>query len=112
MTEYVLGLDKISPYGLAFDELALYKIPSGLSEVVQDYALDILKNKIFIARYKQLIDIVIDYEYKKRPFLSIHQKVLIREQIWSNATRNLNTLVLNTAVKHIIIQLENSDILD
>ena len=109
MTEFVLALDKISPYGLAFDELAIYEIPSGLSEVVQDYALDILQNDIFIARYKNLINMVILHEYKKRPFLSIRQKVLIKEQIWLNATKNLNTLVLNIAVKNIIIQLENSD---
>ncbi len=109
MTEFVLALDKISPYGLAFDELAIYEIPSGLSEVVQDYALEILQNNIFITRYKKLINLVIDCEYKKRPFISIHQKVLIREQLWSNATRNLNTLVLNTAFTHIIIQLENND---
>ncbi len=109
MTELVLALDKISPYGLAFDELAQYEIPSGLSEVVQDYAVEILQNKIFIARYKKLISMVIDNEYKNRPVLSIRQKVLIREQIWLNATKNLNTLVLNTAVKHINIQLENSN---
>jgi hypothetical protein len=110
MTELVLALNKISPLGLAFDELAQYEIPSDLSEFVQDYAVEILQNKIFISSYKKLINMVIDREYKKRPVLSIRQKVLIREQIWLNATKNLNTLVLNTAVKHITIQLENSGI--
>ena len=110
MTELFLALNKISPLGLAFDELAQYEIPSGLSEVVLDYTLEILQNKIFIASYKKLINMVINNEYKKRPVLSICQKVLIREQIWLIATKNLNTLVLNTAIKHITIQLENSGI--
>jgi hypothetical protein len=110
MTELSFALNKLSPHGLAFDELAQYEIPYGLSEVVHDYALEILQNKIFIANYKKLINIVINYEYKKRQCLSIRQKVLIKEQIWSNAARNLNTLVLNTAITNITIQLENSDL--
>jgi hypothetical protein len=109
MTDIVLALNKIPPYGLAFDELAIHEIPYGLYEAVRDYALEILQNKIFIASYRKVINMVINNEYKKRPFLSIRQKVLIKEQIWLNATKNLNTLVLNIAVKNIIIQLENSD---
>ncbi len=110
MTELVFAMNKLSPQGLAFDELVLYRIPSGLAEAVHEYALEILKNKMFIKNYKELINMVINNEYIKRKYLSIRQKVLIREQIWVNATKNLNTLALNTAIKHITIQLQHSDI--
>jgi hypothetical protein len=108
MTELVFALNKLSPQGLAFDELAQYEIYPDLAEAVQNYAFEILENKMFITNYKGLINMVINNEYIKRPFLSIRQKVLIREQIWLNATKNLNTLALNTAVTHITIQLKNS----
>lgn len=108
MTELDFALNKLSPQGLAFDELAQYEIPTDFAEAVQDYALEILENKIFITKYKELINNVISSEYLKRPFLSIRQKVLIREQIWLNATKNLNTIALNTAIKYITIQLKNS----
>ena len=108
MTEMVFTLNNVSSHSLAFDELVQYDIPSYMSEAVQDYALEILENKMFITKYKELINFVINSEYTKRPYVSIRQKVLIREQIWLNATKNLNTIALNTAIKYITIQLQNS----
>ncbi len=108
MTELALYLNKISPQGLAFDVLAQRTIPAELAETVLKYSLVILKNKKFVTSYKNIIETVIYSEFNKRPNISLRQKVLIREQIWENAIKNLNTLALNTAVKHIKIQLENS----
>ena len=108
MSELVFSLNKLTPYGLAFDELALKHIPDYLVESVNEYALEILGNKIFVNNYKELIKLVITEEKKKRKQLTMLQQVLISEQIWQNATKNLNTLVLNTAVQHIKIQLRNN----
>jgi hypothetical protein len=110
MSELVFALNKLSAYGLAFDELALSSIPNELIEAVGDYAHEILDNKMFITNYKELIKMVINAEINKRPHLTLRQQVLINEQIWQNATKNLNTLVLNTAVKHIKVQMRNSHI--
>jgi hypothetical protein len=111
MNDMVFALNKITPYGLAFDELALKPIPNELAEAVGDYAGEILQNRIFVNNYKELIKMVIKAENKKRPHLTMRQQVLISEQIWLTATKNLNTLVLNTAVKHIKLQLRNSGVI-
>ena len=108
MTELVSFLNNISPLGLAFDELAQYDIPSYLTEAVDDYSCEILQNKQFTNKYKKIIQEIICNEFIKRPSLSLRKKVLIKEQIWNNATKNLCTLSLNIAVTHIIIQLQNS----
>ncbi len=107
MTELIISLNKIPPLGLAFDILPQHTIPPELYEAVNDYAIDILNNKMFIKNYKDLIIMVIQSEFNKRPNLSLRQKVLIKEQIWDNATKNLNILAMNTAVKYIKIQLQH-----
>ncbi len=107
MTEQILSLNNISPFGLAFDELAKRPIPPQLYEDVKNHASEISQNKIFKTDYEELITIIIRNEYQKRPDISLRQKVLIKEQIWKNAKKNLNTLILNAAVKHIKKQLGN-----
>ncbi len=108
MSELVFSLNKLTPYGLAFDELALKHIPDYLAEAVGDYACQIMRDDIFITNYYELIKLVIRSENKRRPQLTMRQQVLIREQIWLNATKNLNTLALNTALKHSKMQVGNT----
>ena len=108
MTATSAVLSNISPFGLAFDVLAPRPIPKAIVEPVYDVARDILNDKIFLRNYTEVINMVVQAEYKKRPNLSLRQKVLIKEQISSTAQKNLNTLVLNTALKYIKIQLRSN----
>jgi hypothetical protein len=105
MNTLVLSLNKLSTHSLAFDELALRHIPDGLYEAVGDYAREILANKEFVTNYKSVIILIIKEEIRKKNCKGLLQQVLIREEIWKNATKNLNTLALNTAIKHIKMQL-------
>ncbi len=100
-----VSLSKLSPRSLAFDELALKPFPSELSEAVKEYSTDILSNDEFITTYTELIKMIIHTEIKKRPNITILQTVLIKEQIWTTATKNLNTLVVNTAAKLVMHQV-------
>ncbi len=109
MSELAQSLNNLSAYSLAFDELALRTMPDELAEAVGDYAREILADKVFIKHYKELINMVIRAEIRKREqrdSLTLRKKILISEQIWLNATKNLNTLALNTAIVRIKQQLK------
>ncbi len=100
-----ISLRGLSPQKLAFDELALLPFSSELSEAINDYAREILSNEEFITAYTDLIKTVIYSEIKKRPNITLLKTILIKEQIWTTATKNLNTLVINTASRFITNQV-------